>query len=96
MRELIFRILRRSIPVAIVLAIMGYLFGELFLMIERMHNPKPDPANQAVRWRAPLNMVGIGVGALVVFECVAFAVRRKKPIHPLDPDTEPQNTGPAK
>jgi hypothetical protein len=96
MRELLVRILRRSIPVAIALGIMGYLFGELFLILERMHNVNPDPANQAVRWRAPIRMASIGVGLLVIFELIAFAIRRKRPPTPIDPDREPQNTGPAK
>jgi len=96
LRELIIRILRRSIPVAIALAIMGYLFAEALLLAERMNNAHPDPANQAVRWTAPIRMACIGVAVLIIFEVIGFVIKGKKPAHPVDPDTEPQNAGTAK
>jgi hypothetical protein len=72
--------LLRSIPVAIACAGIGYLFAQALLIFERMPpNAKPDPANQAVLWRAPLNMAIFGVALLVIFEFVVFFIRRKKP-----------------
>ncbi len=85
------RLLKRSIAVAVVLAAIGYLFAEAFLMMQRM-NGASDPANEAVRWRAPLNMAAIGVVLQVVVESLAFALRRKKPAAIADADHSPAST----
>lgn len=78
MRDLLLRILRRAFPVAIVLGIMGYLFAELFLILHQMNGGVQDPANNAVRWKAPLRMAGIGVILLAFIECLMFVFRRKQ------------------
>ena len=78
MRELGIRILRRSLPVVIVLGIMGYVFAEVFLMLHKMNGGMQDPANESVRWRTPLTMARLGVGMLALFECLVFVVRGKR------------------
>ncbi|MCE9531767.1 MAG: hypothetical protein K8T89_11690 [Planctomycetes bacterium] len=78
MRELVFRILRRGIPVGIALAVMGYIFAEIFLMMMQMGGAAPIPENNAMRWKTPLSMAGFGVGLLAIFECISFAVRRNR------------------
>jgi len=88
MGELGKRILRRSIPVAITLGLMGYLFAEIFLMMHRMNGGAPDPANEAIRWRTPLTMAGIGVAMLAFLELLTFAVKRKHAPPPIVDDHE--------
>jgi hypothetical protein len=72
------RLLRRSVGVAIALAIVGYVFAEVFLVLLRMNGGASDPANDAVRWKTPLTMAGIGVVLQIVVETVLYAVRPKK------------------
>jgi hypothetical protein len=79
MRELGIKILRRSLPVAFVLGLMGYVFAEIFLMMHRMNGGVPDPANNSVRWRTPLTMAGIGVFLQAIIEFLLYAIRRKRP-----------------
>jgi hypothetical protein len=79
MRSFWLKFLKRSVPVAVVLAIIGYVFAEAFLMLHRMNGGAVDPANAAVRWRTPLTMAGFGVALLFVMELVAFALSRKQP-----------------
>lgn len=74
------RLLRRSIAVAIVLGIMGYILAEVFLIVHRMNGGVPDPANDAVRWKTPLTMAGFGVVLQVIFEVVGNALRPAKPL----------------
>lgn len=77
MRELLIRILRKSIPVVLMLGVIGYIFAEATLMLIRTNGGIDDPANHAVKWRAPLSMAGFGVAILVVIELLQFALRRK-------------------
>ena len=79
MRGFWHKFLRRSVPVAVILAVIGYVFAEAFLMLHRMNGGTVDPANTAVRWRTPLTMAGFGVGLLFVMELIAFVLRRKQP-----------------
>ncbi len=77
MRAFCIRFFRRSIPVALILGAMGVIFAEVFLMLHKMNGGIPDPANDAVRWRTPLNMALFGVVVLFVSEVVASTIRRK-------------------
>lgn len=77
MRDLLLRIVNRSFPVALVLAVMGYILAEAYLMLQQMHGGVHDPANDSVKWRAPLTMALIGVGLLTVMEILIYFVRRK-------------------
>jgi len=79
------RLLKRSVGVAIVLGIMGYVFAEAFLMLQRMNGGVVVPANDAVRWRTPLTMAGIGVFLHVIIELIAYALRPKKPVAVSEP-----------
>lgn len=79
------RLLKRSAGVAIVLGIMGYVFAEAFLMLQRMNGGVAVPANDAVRWRTPLTMAGIGVILHVMIELIAYAVRPRKPLAASEP-----------
>ncbi len=96
LRELIFRILRRSIPVAIALAIMGYLMGEAFLLFLQMRSPSTGTVVQVERWRGPVNLAMLGVAVLIMFEVIGFVIKRKKPPHPVDPDAELRNISSAR
>jgi hypothetical protein len=69
------RILRRAATVAVILALIGYILAEAYLMLIPMMGGVPNPANNAVRWRAPLTMAAIGVGLVALVELVTFAVR---------------------
>jgi hypothetical protein len=102
MRAFWVRFLKRSVPVALILAAMGYIFAEAFLMLHQMNGGTPDPANDAVRWRTPINMAIFGVVVLFVMELIASATRRK-PAAPSSPpvnvearllDTSFQHSGP--
>ena len=73
------RILQRYLPVGIVLAGMGYLFGEAFLFLQKMYGGAVDPGNDQVRWRTPLTMTAFGLMLMLMLEGVMFAVRRKPP-----------------
>jgi hypothetical protein len=79
MRELSLRILRRSLPVMLVLGVMGYIFGEAYLVLTRMNGGIADPANDVVRWRAPFTMAGFGLGIMVLVETLGFFLRHKQP-----------------
>jgi hypothetical protein len=92
MREFWIKVLRRSIPVAIVLGIMGYIFAEGFLTFARMNGGITDPANDAVRWRTPLTMAIMGVSIQITIELFTKFLRRK----PALPNAEPaKSTIPA-
>jgi hypothetical protein len=78
MRALWKKILWRSIPVAIILGAMGYVFAEIFLMLVKMNGGINDPANNAVRWRTPLTMAALGVVVQIVVEFIAFAIGRSR------------------
>ena len=76
MRELGTKILRRSLPVALMLGVMGYVFAEIFLLLLRMNGGVQDSANNSVRWRTPLTMAVAGVVLQAIIEIVIFATRR--------------------
>jgi uncharacterized membrane protein len=84
MRAFWIRFLKRSVPVALILGVTGFIFAEAFLMLHRMNGGTPDPANDAVRWRTPMNMAIFGVVVLFVMEVIASAIRRK-PAAPSSP-----------
>jgi len=99
MRELLKRIVRRTLPVVIALGIMGYIYAEAYLILTGGHGPNADPANKAVRWRAPLVMAGAGAIITIVFEIAyhivrrpppAIAVRQKDPLSPPSPPEYPE------
>jgi hypothetical protein len=102
MRELIIRIIRRSVPVVIALAIMGYILGQALLFAfqyfaKNVVTANANQANREVLWRAPLGMASLGVILVIVFECVGFAIKRRKlPAQPIDSHQEPAHSGPAK
>jgi hypothetical protein len=73
------RLLRRSISVAIALAIVGYIFAEAFLVLQRMNGGVAAASNDAVRWRTPLAMASIGVVLQIVVETILYVLRPKKP-----------------
>ena len=77
MRNLWVRILKRSIPVALALGLMGFVLAEIYLMFARM-NGGSDPANESVRWRTPLTMAVFGVVMQAMIELMIFAVRGKR------------------
>jgi hypothetical protein len=89
MRQVLLRILRRAILVAVVLGAVGYIFAEIYLVLYRMNGGAPDPANEAVRWKAPLRMAVFGVGLLVVLELLIHFLRRKQPVVPTSLDESP-------
>lgn len=74
------RVLKRTIGVAIVLALMGYIFAEVFLVFSRMNGGVVDPANDSVRWRTPLTMALIGGVLQLIVEIISYALRNKKPV----------------
>ena len=89
------RLLKRSIAVAVVLGLMGYIFAEVFLVLSRMNGGVVNPANDSVRWRTPLTMAAIGVVLQVIVELAAFALRSKKPATRADPTVSSNSTGPS-
>ena len=102
MRELCTRLIRRSLFVAVVLGIIGYIFAEMYLMLYRMNGGIPHPENNSIRWRAPLKMMAFGIGFQLVVEIIFSFVRRGlKPEvkqspdssgdknHPLPPSADP-------
>lgn len=72
------RLLYRSFAVAVALGVVGYVFAEVFLLVLRMNGAVHEPANDAVRWKTPLTMAGIGVVLHVIVEIIANALRPKK------------------
>jgi len=72
------RILLRSVPVALALAVMGYIFAEVFLIFHKMNGGIHDPANEAVRWRTPLTMAVLGVMIQVPLELLAHGIRKSR------------------
>jgi hypothetical protein len=85
MREFWIKILLRSIPVAVVLGAMGYVFAEAFLTFVKMNGGMNDPANQAVRWRTPLTMAVMGVSIQLAIELLMRFLRRRPTLPKSDP-----------
>ncbi len=83
MRDFLMRLLRRTLPVVIALAVLGYLLGEMYLMLSQM-NGGNNPDTSA-RWRAPLMMAGAGMVIMIVFETLFFVIRRRNPLPPTPP-----------
>jgi hypothetical protein len=78
MRELGVRILKRSLPVVIVMAILGYVLAQIFLVFHRMYSGGAyDPANERVLWTAPLRLAVFGLFVVAVIELVRFALRKR-------------------
>jgi hypothetical protein len=72
------KILLRSVPVALILAVMGYVFAEIFLIFHKMNGGVNDPANEAVRWRTPLTMAVLGVIIQIPLELLAHVIRQSR------------------
>jgi putative copper export protein len=90
MRELGMRILKRSLPVAVVMAILGYLLANLFLWFHKIYGGSAyDPANERVLWEAPLRMAIFGVALVAIIEAVRFALWRKRVTPPVETPTNP-------
>ena len=79
MRSLCLRILRRSLPVALILAALGYVYGRIFLHMLAMEAQHHDPANEAVLYRTPLTMALAGVAVLAFIEVALYLVRGNPP-----------------
>ncbi len=94
MKVFLFRLLKRSIPVVIILSILGYFFALLFsqLVLPQMSEglqanedirvtqlPLPKPGgHDDIFWKAPLMMSLYGVGVLFVSELSVALVRKQK------------------
>lgn len=56
------RVLTRTIVVGVILAVIGYLFGQAFLMMERMYaGDGYNVENERVLWQTPLVMACLGM-----------------------------------
>lgn len=89
------RLIRRCVGVAVALAIIGYIFAEVFLVLMRMNGGVSDAGNEAVRWKTPLTMAGIGVVLQVAIELVAFAIRPKRAPMAVSPPDVPISNAPT-
>ncbi len=95
MRELGIRILKRTLPIVVVLGVMGYIFAEIYLMLIKMNGGVQDHANDSVRWRTPLSMAAMGVGIFAFLELISFSIRSKRPKAPATGSPDNPKSGSA-
>ena len=94
MKEFLIRLLKRSIPVVIVLSALGYMYAQILCQFMVPHDveisgtaedirvtPLPVPVPEGLNqilWKTPLLMSLYGVGILFVSELLAALVRKQR------------------
>ncbi len=86
MRELLLRILRRSLFIAVSLAAIGYAYARLAIMVLSVHVQtdaefRESPNHEELIWRIPLRLALFGTGLLIACEVLFYLIRgNPKPV----------------
>ncbi len=82
------RIIRRTLAVGIVLAVIGFVLAKAFLMAHRVYSGGAyDAENERVLWQTPLTMALIGMLFSGGTEFLIGLVRKPAPV-PIQPPSD--------
>jgi uncharacterized membrane protein YhhN len=75
------RFIRHVIPVAISLAIIGYLLAHAFLLSHRMYaGGAYSESNERVLWQTPVVMAALGILMTFGLDLLAEVFRKRAPV----------------
>ena len=93
MRPFWTRFIRHVIPVAISLAVIGYLLAQAFLASHRVYaGGAYSTSNERVLWQTPFVMASLGILMTFGLDLLTEVFRKRAPV----PVTDPNASEPAK
>ena len=71
------RFIRHALGVGVVLAVVGYILGRVFLIAHRMYSGGAyNPENERVLWQTPVVMAGLGIVMTFGLDLLVQLIRR--------------------